>query len=261
MHILSLERDIDLRLFIRSKKRVLLSPEGEIMRKTFIEVIQRINNGRDAARELHRKHADIIHIGYMQGLDTKLFFNEIIDTYRRMYPETEFEIVRLSNNAIIDCLNNRIIDVGFTLRRIQLLRPDFSVGSLYKAQVSIMCAEDRFREDDKPLEIRDFEGATFIVLQSDEDPTEQDKLKEILRENCVTAGGVMEVTSIESQILNVEMGMGVALSSHMSRVYNKKRLRFVDIPGQIEECVWISNSDHQNPVVKRFEEYLTANRT
>jgi DNA-binding transcriptional LysR family regulator len=255
MHIMALEKNLDIRLFIRSKKRVDLSPEGEIMYHTFKNALSNIETGLQDARELHRSHADIIRIGYLQGLNTDIFFNEIIDRYRKTHQNIILELVRLNNNDIIKGLDKHVIDIGFTLKRVQRFRPDFNWGSVYEAPVSIIRANVR-GHGDAPLTTSCLNGETFIVLSQDADPTEKSALTKILDICGITPGDMIEASSVESQMLNVELGMGAALSNHMSKTYLKSWSVSFDVPGVMTECVWLSRKDHQNPIVRQFEEYL-----
>ena len=117
MHIKALEKNIDLTLFIRSKRHVELSPEGEIMLEVIKDVNHRLEVGIERARTLHKNHANVLRIGYMMGLSSDKFFISIINSFQKYRKNTKIEVNRMTNRDLINEIEKDRLDIGFSLDR------------------------------------------------------------------------------------------------------------------------------------------------
>jgi DNA-binding transcriptional LysR family regulator len=252
-HISALEEDLDLRLFIRTKRKVFLSPEGEIMRETFKIIQQQLIKGLEEAHNLHDQHSAVLRIGFMQGLDFSIVLNKIFEDFRNIYPNAKLEVYRMNNNDLIDGLGAFTLDVVFTLERILNLRPHLIGTIVYETPLSIVYFKESIKKSAGELTLQDFQNQKFVVLSKNIDSTEYDFLMSICEKLNLKPKTIVEVSSVESQFLNVEFGMGMALSNHLSRLYGNPKFSFMDIPNMATKVVAIFKKKHPNPMVSLFQ--------
>jgi len=228
------------------------------MYKAFKAAVEKIEKGVSDANNLHQSHANLIRIGYMQSFNTSLFLNNIINAYKQLHPEIIINLLSMNNSSLIEGLDKQTLDIVFTLERVHKFRPDLESGSVYETPVSVISSRFNGNEERKELNWSDLNRETFLVVSRNADPTEKEFLKNILEPHNVVPLAIIEVSSVEAQLINVELGMGVAFSDHISRAYGNDKFLFVDIPDLSTSCVWLCKHNLKNPVVKAFKEYLRS---
>lgn len=255
-HIVALEKDINLCLFIRTNRKVFLSPEGEIMLNTFKNMNQELEKGLEEARSLHNNHSELLRIGYMQGLEPNLFLNKIIDDFREDYPSANVEIHIMNNNDLIDGIDTFELDIVFTLDHVFYSRPDLEGKIIYETPISIVYLEKGNKNKSEKLTIKDFSNEKFIVLSKTIDSTEHIFLQNTGEKIGFKINDVLEVCSVDLQFLDVELGFGVALCNHISRFYTNPKFSSINIPDMYSKIVAISKKKHPTPMIKLFQRYF-----
>lgn len=255
-HITALERDLDLRLFIRTKRSVFLSPEGEIMRDTFKSISQQMDSGLEVAHNLHKIHSNVIRIGYMQGLNPNIFLNKILDHFRCDYPTVKIEMYRMNNNDLIEGIDNFNLDIAITFERVISSRPDLDSKFVYKTPVSITLSNNKLKEKGGELKIKDLQNEKFIVLSSNVDSTEREFLQNIFKKINLNLETILEVSSVESQFMKVDLGEGVALCNHTAYIYGNPKFSFLDIPDMTTKVIAISKRKQPNQLIPNFQKYF-----
>ena len=208
--IQNLESTLNTTLFIRTKKGVILTNEGEELYKYIKEGINYFINGTNKLNELKKLDSGVIRIGASTSL-TENYLMKYIAKYHRLHPNIEIKIINnLTDNLLKDLRNGSI---------------DIVIGS-------------KFNENKDLKFSRLFDTEYIFVSNRKEDFSNKDILKEklilqtypsvlrstfdeYLKRNNLYANVTMEVVSHKLVVESVLAGLGIGL---VVKEYVKKEL-------------------------------------
>ena len=208
--IQNLESTLNTTLFIRTKKGVILTNEGEGLYKYIKEGINYFINGTNKLNELKKLDSGVIRIGASTSL-TENYLMKYIAKYHRLHPNIEIKIINnLTDNLLKDLRNGSI---------------DIVIGS-------------KFNENKDLKFSRLFDTEYIFVSNRKEDFSNKDILKEklilqtypsvlrstfdeYLKRNNLYANVTMEVVSHKLVVESVLAGLGIGL---VVKEYVKKEL-------------------------------------
>lgn len=258
MHIKVLEKNIDLTLFIRSKRHVELSPEGEIMLEVIKDVNHRLEVGIERARTLHKNHANVLRIGYMMGLSSDKFFISIINSFQKYRKNTKIEVNRMTNRDLINEIEKDRLDIGFSLDRTLSSRKKLKGISILEAPTSMAISSAKVAGKEE-VTFEDFRNEPLILLSKEVDPTDYGILETFKEKFDYTPPKIMTMNSAEAIIMSVSFGMGVCFSDHTSIGYGRPDLYYLDFPEYSISCDVICKKEYLNPEITTFMEFIEKN--
>lgn len=198
--IQNLESALNTTLFIRTKKGVILTNEGEELYKYIKEGMNYFINGTNKINELKNLDSGVLRIGVSTSL-TENYLMKYIAKFHRLHPNIEIKIINnLTDNLLSDLRNGNV---------------DIVIGS-------------KFNEN-KDLKFNHLFSSEYIFVSNKKiDKTNYDVLKdklilqvypsvlrttfdEYLKRNKLTANIVMEVVSHKLVVELVLAGLGIGL--------------------------------------------------
>lgn len=117
--MMDLEENLGKQLLIRGRKKVTLTEEGTYLRGRAQEIISLMDKTESAFRENEQSINGDIYIGCGEHRST-FSIMQIIRTIREEYPDIRFHFFSSNADAIIERLDNGLLDMGF------LLEPEIS---------------------------------------------------------------------------------------------------------------------------------------
>lgn len=108
--IKNLEEQLGGTLFIRTKKGVVLTPEGEELYKYIKQAIEFINNGEHQFSSLKNLETGSIRIGASTTL-TKTFLLPYIENFHQMYPKIDIQIFTYLTSDLVKMMRNGSLDI------------------------------------------------------------------------------------------------------------------------------------------------------
>lgn len=244
-HIQALEKNLGFSLFLRDKRNVMLSPEGEVILKTFQDAHSMIESGIEVARSLHKNHDSMIRIGYLEGTLINILASEVLEDFESSHAETEINLVRMNHNELSRNLNEYNLDVIFAKEYLAKGREEWDMVKLFKSPMSILYAK---KYGAAITSLKDFEEMIWICVSSEADRCEGTLYKQFSEKYEFTPKKVKYVNSIEAALLNVEMGRGCFLSDHACRAYGTERFCSYDLDIEVNYCC-ITRKNHPNPKI------------
>ncbi len=97
-------------LFTRTKRGVILTEEGKEFYNYIRQAIEYINNAESKFTELVNLETGIIKIGISVTL-TQNFLLPYLETFHRLYPNIDIQIITNAGNELINKLRNGLIDL------------------------------------------------------------------------------------------------------------------------------------------------------
>lgn len=115
-HIMSLEKDLGMKLFDRTSKAVSLTKFGKFYLPYAEELARQFEKTEIKCRDYIQKSKSVIRIGSVENL--QLFdVDKVLIGFRQMYPKYSFEITEASNNRLQEMFEDHRINLFTTCLR------------------------------------------------------------------------------------------------------------------------------------------------
>ena len=138
MHISALEKNLNLTLFIRTKRKVELSPEGQILFPKLQYMDNLLEETIAEARNLHKSHANILRIGYINGMSPDKILVPILGSFRETYPEVKVELKRSDHNILVEETAQNMLDAVFAHEQSLQMNSAFT-GRIVFESLYVLC--------------------------------------------------------------------------------------------------------------------------
>ena len=124
-NIASLEEELGLKLFIRTKKFVRLTPAGAVLYEEFTKINDQLAVALIKAHQAETGKDLTLRIGIIEAQEAEHFLPSAIAQLTTLYPTIAINLVRGNFKSLRNSLKSREIDIAITL--------DFDLNS-YKDQ-------------------------------------------------------------------------------------------------------------------------------
>ena len=225
--IANLEKELGFRLFDRNGKSITLNEEGNLMYNYFVSAKEEYNNVLSKAKQYSMNKAINLNMACLSGWDISNYFLHINSIFTEKHQNINLNIESRDLVELYENLNNGVDDVVITL--VENLDTLKNVNLRYLTDIKRLLVYSKTNplNNKKNLSISDFENENFFVFTKSSGKT----TIEILNDICSEFGFEPQITlvsNIESMMLNVEAGKGVAIFDEWHRILNNPMLKFLD---------------------------------
>jgi len=249
--IQQLEREIGVRLFERTSRRVQLTPAGEVFLRDARKVLLDVEDAVQAARRAACGETGWLGIGFAASATYDLM-PDVLHDFRERFPAIELSLSELNAAEQAAALHNRSIHVGFARPAIE--DGEFAVGAILREPFVVALPEAHPLASRDELSLPELAGQPFVSFPELPRPS----YAEAVRLACESAGFtprvVQEVREMQTAISLVVAGIGIALLP--ASVENLHRtglvLRPLREPAPRTELAIVSRRDDPSPVLENF---------
>lgn len=214
--IQQLEEELDVQLIQRSSRPVRLTEAGRVFYEQSLQVLQRVDQMKNTARQTGRNHRQSISIGYVPstlygGLPM------LVRTFRQRYPDTDVQLIDLSSIQQISELKSGRIDLGFGRIRSN----DTSVARTVLREERLMMAIPPawpLAAEQGPVNLVALERAKLLVFPKEPRPSFADHVLGMLHEKGVKLSEVHEVRELHAALGLVAAEVGVCVVPAAARL-------------------------------------------
>lgn len=201
------EQKLNLTLFLRQGRRLIPTPEADILYKHAQMVNQQISQFNSVSRNLLSDQLGYIDVGCTPSLGLRLM-PRLIKAYLQQEPDALINIVNLQSAE----LENQLLELTFDI--VICFNPEASdlihKQTLKKGQMLLMTPPS-FHSNKTELDIRELLDAPFIRIKNLKSSKTQDSLERYLHRNGLELNWVVQTETIEVAKSLVAEGIGFAL--------------------------------------------------
>ncbi len=253
--IASIEEELGVVLLKRNNRSVLLTSAGEVFYNKALKVIELYNEMISQTQKTAKLHPKVLEIGF--GHYEHILIAQVVSEFRTLYPDIDVLVAKYSYNDLITYLQAGKLDVVFTLP----FSPAFVsldetvVKQVFPSTMYIIVNKKHPLAQFDTISADSLNDCTLITLSEDSGPCSLDILKQFTMTAGLNIKDIINANSLESQILMVESGLGVAFlpsicTKHLTP--NVKAINLKDFdPGNFVAMFQKSN---ENPFIKIFLE-------
>ena len=252
-----MEQELGFDLFRRVGKTVHLTQAGHYLYEKFKDLPDYTAQAIAHAHALSRGDVGNLSVGILEGQDVNLAMSQALSRLHQDYPDGVVELERNSFRNLRGGLENCRFDVIITLGFEVEGRRDWKWESL-RTQRGAIAVNRRNPLADKPdLTLSDLKNEDFVAISKDESPGGYDQLLIQCANSGFYPNIVREANSLESLLLCVETGLGVALIDRNTRLEHNDAVRIVNIPdSRRSDVVAVWQAEDCNPMIRHLIDEL-----
>ena len=251
-----LEKKLNRTLFIRSTKKVQLTPEGEILLRHVEPAMNLIRRGEAQIMETDTLNGGQLHIGASDTI-CRYFLVPYLNRFHKEYPHIHIKVTNQTSIRCVDLLENGSVDLIFTNY------PNSRLGSAGRAREvlnfhDIFIASRRyFHLENRPLTFRELLDYPLLMLTRKS--TTSEFLHNLFQQHQLDLVPEIELSSNDLLLDLASIGLGVAFVPDYCLKGNHPDLFPLplkeELPGR---QIVIVHSDHLplSPAARQFMRYF-----
>ncbi len=255
--IAAMERETGLQLFRRTTRSVTLTSAGQYLYDQLQTVPTQIESALRQAARLSRTDQRHICIGVLEGQEVNPRLRESLAEIARRYPDLHVELERNSFSNLRSGLTNLHYDLIITLEFEVDPAPEYRRAVFLHQPAAIAIHSDNPISRRPELTIEELADEDFVVISPEESPR---GFQQFIRQ-CEAAGFMPRIArqprSLESVLLCVEAGIGVALLDPNVRLESHDVVRIVPLPGSRNDVIIVGLSAHMTPELAAVMDILS----
>lgn len=254
--ITAIETELNMMLFVRSKKKVRLTPAAAVLLKELPALEEHYDDIIRKAKVANEGNAGELSIGILEGQMVGEDFTEAFARFSQTYPNVSVRLLRDSFSGLRRQLMEDTIDLAITL--------DFDIaGTVGLSWEQLACCPAlAVVSKNHPLSAcpptcwGDLKGCTFIVV----DEKDCFASAPMVAEDCARAGFTpvfKYAPSLEVAMLWIEAGIGVGFINTMNNLTMNPSITVLDqLPCKNTYSVMAWKQEHSNPAIPLFLNFM-----
>lgn len=238
--IISLERELNLQLFIRDTHSMRLTPAGEAFLTDIKSLYSQYLSAIEKAQQLQRGMSGSLTIGILDGHRLSETFPDLVGTLQKNYPNLSVNLFRGSFRALTDALYDGRADFIVTL--------NFSVeGNQQFQTIPLSHTKDYFAtlcsnplSSYEEVTISDLADQTLIAISPEDSPAAYEGMKNLHRISG-SKQPLKIAPNLETLMLWVQAGLGTSILNDFNALSQDADLIF--IPWRPEEHDPVCSTD------------------
>jgi DNA-binding transcriptional LysR family regulator len=255
--IAQMESELGFSLFIRKHRSIELTPAGEYLYRQWKDVPDHLADDIEAARSLANRN-EALCIGVLEGQDVNEVLHARLGVVSDLYPGLNVILERNSYQNLRSGLHSSHYDIIITLSFDVENEPDFSLHTLYEKTPAIAIDRHHPLSQKENLSLEDLKNEPFVVISEQESPGGYRRLIDSCAAYGFTPNIVRTPRSLESLLLCVEMGIGIAMLDQNTRLELSPYI--VTIPQEAEPMavVAVVEKEDRRPFLQDIVRILTT---
>jgi DNA-binding transcriptional LysR family regulator len=211
-----LEEELDVQLILRNSRPLRLTEAGRLFYEQSLQVLHRVDEMKNTARQVGRNHRQSISIAYVPstlygGLPM------LVRMFRQRHPETDVHLVDMGSIQQISELKSGRIDLGFGRIRSN----DNSVARTVLREERLVLAIPPawpLAADKGSVNLEDLEHGKLIVFPKEPRPSFADHVLGMLHEKGIKLAEVHEVRELHAALGLVAAEVGLCIVPAAARL-------------------------------------------
>ena len=202
-----LEKKLNQKLFIRSTKRVQLTPEGEILFKHIEPAMNLIKQGENQLLEAHTLNGGQLRIGASDTI-CRYFLIDYLKRFHQDYPGVRIKVTNSTSMGCVELLENRQVDLIVSNLPNSRLTAHTQVQVVKEFRDIFVANPDFFPLEGKALEIKKLMEYPLLTLSSKS--TTSEYLHQFFASHRQNLIPEVELNSNDLLIDLARIGLGIA---------------------------------------------------
>ena len=250
--IKALEKKLDQTLFIRSTKRVQLTPEGEILLRHVEPAMNLIKRGESQLIESAISGGQI-RIGASDTI-CRYFLVPFLERFHKEFPNAHIKVTNQTSLKCVELLENGQVDLIVTNYPNSNLSNLYSVKKIARFQ-DVFVANDSFAElKNKKITLKELLKHPILML--DRQSTTSEFLHNLFQQHQLDLVPEIELSSNDLLIDLAKIGLGIAFIPDFCMAQDSKDLFFVETEEEMPSRELVIVYNNRVPIAKLTQKFL-----
>lgn len=230
--IKQLEENLHADLFIRTKKGVTLTKEGEVLYSYILDAMEKIKLGEAKVLEQVNLESGEIRIG-SSDMCLQFFLLEYLEEFQKMYPKIKISITNGPTPETIKLLKEDKIDFGLVSEPFEL-EEKFTSIKVCKIEDIFVCGEKYKNLAKQKISLKKLEEYPLICLE--EHTSTRKYIDEKFKENNVECNPKYELatSNLIVDFAKRNFGIGAVVNKFAEEKLNNKEIFKINIKEKIK---------------------------
>ncbi|MCI8993087.1 MAG: LysR family transcriptional regulator [Eubacterium sp.] len=261
--ISSLEEELGMKLFERSTNSLRLTMQGAIMQEAISDAINIFSDACEKALNYNKRIADTIRIGVLEGADIGFcILDSLTEIIAQFKNQIDIQISFYSHRDLNTCLRDNALDIGITLKDEVKNHTELNYTKLRTMSLGIIAHRSLGIIKNGQLNLDEVKKQPFFFATDG-----SLGIKEYLRNQKETlelsSSQYQNVPNIDSILMNVELGIGMAIVPNTQRIERNENIEFFPLDGQsvVFAAAWNRKNENssRNLIIKRMRRIIIEN--
>ena len=248
-----LEKKLNQTLFIRSTKRVQLTPEGEILLKHIEPAINLIQKGENQLLEANTLNGGQLRIGASDTI-CRYYLVPYLQKFHTLYPNVH---IKVTNQTAIECarlLENGQVDFIVTNYPNSGLSNAQNIRTIKEFSDVFIANRKSFPLEDKVLTLKELQGYPILMLTRKS--TTSEFLHRMFQRSRLDLVPEIELTSNDLLLDLARIGLGIAFVPDFCIPDNDKELFILKLSEQLPSRQLVVAHNENLPVSQAAKQFI-----
>lgn len=205
--IKALEKKLGQQLFIRSTKKVCLTPEGEVLLRHVEPAIHLIQRGEEKLLETDSLEGGQLRIGASDTI-CRYFLVPYLERFHREFPKVHIKVINQTSIKCVDLLENGQVDLIVSNYPNSRLNNRFQMQTICSFRDVFVANRKFFDLEDRALTMKDL--LHYPILMLDRRSTTSEFLHQLFQRSQLDLVPEIELTSNDLLLDLAGIGLGIA---------------------------------------------------
>jgi DNA-binding transcriptional LysR family regulator len=219
VQIRALEEQIGVQLFIRDRRRTVLTPAGQVFLEEAREIAGWTERAISRARRAALGQIGTLRVGFVSSA-AALLIPPIVMRFRELYPEVELDLRNVLTADQLLQLGDRRIDVGL-LRLPVPPQEQIQTTVLHSEAFVLLLPSSHPLARKRPLRLEQLREANFVMYARKKAPGFHDLILGILNAAGFSPHVAQEASEMPTLISLVAAGLGVAIAPSSVQLFHQ----------------------------------------
>lgn len=255
--ISALENELNMQLFIRSKKKLYLTPAAVVLLHELPKYEKHYADIIDKARFANEGNIGILKIGFLEGQNIAPDVLKKVMKFREEHPNVAIDATCQTLRELRRMLSEDELDIIYTVDFDVEENPSYLFEKVAKEYAIVLVSKYSPLAERDIRELSELRDETFLFLGGGDG----ENVNELIKQDCLRAGflpNIRYVQSLDENILLAELGLGVCIAnsdSYGRRNPNIKVLKNIKLAYRHFVFAW--KKDNVNAALALFMNYFT----
>lgn len=254
--IRTLEKKLEQSLFVRSTKKVQLTPEGEILLRHIEPAIHLIQRGENQLQEAGSLSGGQLRIGASDTI-CRYFLVPYLQRFHREFPAVHIKVTNQTSFGCVDLLENGQVDIIFTNYPNSHLSDGMSKRPVASFQDVFVANRNYFPLENRPLTFHQL--LEYPILMLTRKSTTSEYLHRLFQQHQLDLVPEIELSSNDLLLDLAGIGLGIAfVPDYCLHSASEALFRLTLTETLPSRQLMIAYNDHLpvSPAARRFIEYF-----
>jgi len=258
-NIAELEKELNMKLFHRTTRSVSLTPAGELLARHSTELIERLDGILLEMQNAESGLSGELKIGYIYAPFKKLL-PELLKAYRRECPDIKIQTSHLNMGPMISSLELGAIDIGFTNSFNIVNKELYESRTVFQDGMSLAVPKGHRLGNTSEIDWKTVSREPLITMQREESPYYHLLLMKVCAARGISLNIVRWAQKPEAIMVDVEAGLGIAITPSSMKELASNNVCFIDIEGDDTkfDAIVVWRKDAVNPAIRSFISFFDS---